>query len=121
MPRKRRAQKGRNFDDYRRQQLLEGPDASLLAGMGYFAAHKVAAFNQLNAEQQAEVLATMREDWALFGPGLMEWWRSGEQETGMKPWTFVAPDPGTLPWAAYEFGQAACKSGGARFGSLAGL
>ena len=37
MPAKQRIAKTRVFDDYRRQQLLEGPDACLLAGVGYLA------------------------------------------------------------------------------------
>lgn len=106
MPIKKRAQKARAFDDYMRQQLLEGPDACLLAGVGYLAMFRVAAFNVLQKREQAEMLNVMREDWRRHGPALMAWWNGEAPVTGLiKPWCYVKPrGPDLLPWAAQEFG-----------------
>ncbi len=105
MPVKKRAAKGRTFDEYMRQQLLEGPDACLLAGVGYLAMFRVAAFDVLQKREQAELLGVMRDDWRRHGPALMTWWREGGPDGLAKPWCFVAPGgPDRLPWAFQEFG-----------------
>jgi hypothetical protein len=80
MPIKRRLDKSRRLDDYRWQQLLEGPDATLFAGIGYLAGLSGGMFDRMCAEEQAIVLAAMRKDWAIHGPALMEWWNAGEAD-----------------------------------------
>ncbi len=105
MPAKKRIGKARGLDDDKRQQLLEGPDAVLLAGAGYLDRLDVGSFGLAPAEDQAAVLAEMREDWATFGPDLMAWWRSGEGASGVKPWAWVsAGGYDRDPWALCEFG-----------------
>ena len=106
MPVKQRIAKARAFDDYHRQQLLEGPDGVLLAGVGYLAPTLSGHFHNTPPEEQAAVLAEMRADWARYGADLMTWWRSGEHAEGVRPWAWVpAGGPDTLPWAAEEFGE----------------
>ncbi len=106
MPIKRRLGKARHLDDYRRQQLLEGPDAVLLAGVGYLAPISTATFDRASPEEQAAVLAEMREDWMRYGAEMMVRWRAGEQEPTTRLWVFpYLGSPDTLPWAAEEFGE----------------
>ncbi len=106
MPVKQRRGKARAFDDYHRQQLLEGPDAVLLAGVGYLWSIQGATFDQASPEEQAFVLAEMREDWQRYGREMMERWPRGEYEPAMRPWVFVVPGgPDRLPWAAETFGE----------------
>jgi hypothetical protein len=106
MPVKQRIAKARQFDDYRRQQLLEGPDAVLLADVGYLHSISVGSFDRASPEEQAVVLDEMRADWARYGADLMTWWRSGEHAEGIRPWAWVpAGSPDTLPWAAEAFGE----------------
>lgn len=111
MPMKRRAGKAKAFDDYRMQQLVEGPDACLLAGVGYLAAARAARWADLTPDEQAAATAAMRADWERHGAGIMEWWGTGEGSACEKPWCFVLPprDPSTklLPWAAQQFGEPA--------------
>ena len=103
MPVKQRIGKARHFDDYRRQQLLEGPDACLLAGMGYLWSIQGATFDQASPEEQAVVLAEMREDWARYGREMMDRWRRGEREPTKIPWVFPYLSPDQPPWAAEQF------------------
>lgn len=106
MPVKRtHTKRSRRLDDYRRQQLLEGPDSVLLAGTGYLRA--AASFDQMSADDQAEAMDDMRRDWAVHGAELMAWWMLGEDapSDGVKPWAWVpAGGPDRLPWAAEQFG-----------------
>ena len=106
MPVKQRRRKARAFDDYHRQQLLEGPDAVLLAGVGYLHSLSVGSFDGASPEEQAAVLAEMRADWQRHGREMMERWRAGESEPTTRPWVYPYPgSPDTLPWAAQEFGE----------------
>ena len=61
MPVKKRRGTARAFEDYHRQQLLEGPDAVLLAGVGYLALIRD-HFHCSSPEDQEIVLAAMRAD-----------------------------------------------------------
>ena len=85
MPVKRRLGKARHLDEDQIEQLLGGPDALLLAGAGYLWPLRAATFDGLGPEEQAGILAQMREDWATYGPDLMERWRSGEFDTSATP------------------------------------
>ena len=106
MPIKLRRGKARVFDDYRRQQLLEGPDACLLAGRGYLWSIQGATFEGASPAEQAALLAEMRADWARYGPAMMDRWRQGEREPTTLPWVFPYPgSPDRLPWAAEQFGE----------------
>ena len=107
MPVKRtRAKRRRRLDDYKRQQLLEGPDSVLLAAVGYLAPTRTLRFSETPPDEQAAILADMERDWLTHGPELMAWWKQGADAdlSGHKPWTFVIPGgPETLPWAATQF------------------
>ena len=106
MPIKRRVGKARQFDDYKRQQLLEGPDACLLAGVGYLHSISVGSFALASPKEQASVLEEMREEWALYGREMMDRWRRREPEPMVRPWVFpMLGGPDNLPWAAEEFGE----------------
>ena len=67
MPIKRRANKSRRLDEFRVQQLLEGPDACLIAGVGYLTAGTFAA---MSPAEQERAMAQMRQDWQIHGPML---------------------------------------------------
>ena len=107
MPVKQRIRKARTFDDYHRQQLLDGPDACLLAGVGYLAPYMSApTFDRLAPEERAALLEDMRADWLRYGAEMMARWRAREPEPMTRPWVFPylgGPDP--LPWAAEAFGE----------------
>jgi hypothetical protein len=106
MPVKRRIGKARPFSDHQREQLLEGLDACLLAGVGYLAPYTVATFGQLEPEERAEVLAAMRTDWARHGPEMMERWRAAAPDPAMTPPSPVEPGGRERrPWAAEAFGE----------------
>ena len=58
MPVKRTNAKGsRRLDDWRRPQLLYGPDLRLLAGVGYLAPIQSPTFDRADVVEQIEVLA----------------------------------------------------------------
>ena len=106
MPVKRRIGKARHLEHYRHWQLIEGPDASRQKGQGYLAPYSGRGFDDLSSEQQAEVRDCMKADWADYGPGIMEWWRTGEPLRGVPPWIFPMPgSPDQRPWAADELGE----------------
>ena len=108
MPVKRTlAKRSRRLDDYKRQQLLEGPDSVLLAAVGYLAPTRTLRFSEATPEEQAAILADMERDWLTHGPELMAWWKQGADAdlSRHKPWAYVvAGGPETLPWAATQFG-----------------
>lgn len=66
MPVKSRLPKGRIIDDFKRQQLIEGPDLQL-AGVGYFAPYNASSMADCTDEQQAEIMEAMRADWQRIG------------------------------------------------------
>ncbi len=106
MPTKRRVGKARHLEPYQLWQLIEGPDASRQQGMGYLASYGGRAFDGLSPEEQAEVEDLMRADWVVYGPTIMDWWRTGEPLRGVPPWIFPMPgSPDRLPWAAEAFGE----------------
>ena len=96
MPVKRRTGKALAFDDFHRQQLLEGPDAVLLAGVGYLWSIQEPTFDRGSPEEQAFVLEEMRAGWARHGAELMAQWRSTEAGTA-------------APWALLEFGEPSAR------------
>ena len=107
MPIKQRRGKARAFDEYHREQLIGGPDTSLLAGVGYLAG-RMKWFRHMDDAERAEVLAEMEADWRIHGAELMKWWNAGGNAPfpGAKPWTFpFAGGPDRLPWAAEQFGD----------------
>ena len=92
------------LDDYRRQQLIEGPDECLIAGVGYLTGRKW--FREMTEAEQAEVLTEMERDWRVHGPDLMAWWNAGEDAPRFspKPWIFPRTgSPDRQPWAAQHF------------------
>lgn len=106
MPTKRRVGKAHLLDDYRRQQLLDGPDASSLGAMGYLGPFRAGTVARLTEAQYAEMLAAMRDDWGRFGGEMMDRWRRGEYEPDTKPWIFVIPGGVDRdPWAWEQFGD----------------
>lgn len=106
MPVKQRRRKARPFDDYRKEQLLCGPDACLLAGVGYLTAAK---WSEMSDGEQELALKEMRRDWSAHGPILMAWWDDPEAApVTSKPWVFPIRT-GDLPWAAQQFGEPSCQ------------
>lgn len=90
MPVKRRVSKGRDIDDLKLVELVEGPGRCLLAGCGYYLwpadewrirGHKwggVASpdgedgfFWEVSEAGQAIILEAMRADWNRVGAGIM--------------------------------------------------
>jgi len=78
MPVKKRINKGRHLDAYRREMLQDGPDSVLVAGVGYFAEVGAAIFATASPDQQAAILDAMRHDWQRHGERLRaegrRWW-----------------------------------------------
>ncbi len=97
MPVKRRNGKARHLDEFHVEQLLEGPDATLLAGVGFLAPIQSATFSRASPEEQAVVLQEMRDTWARHGREMMERWRAGAYADVVRP--------SGLPWAAEAFGE----------------
>jgi hypothetical protein len=98
------------LDDYKRYQLIQGPDALLLAGMGYL--RRVGSFNMMSEQDQAEVMTEMKADWEANRDELMAWWNAGKncEPFSPKPWIFpMYGTPDTLPWAA-GLGSASTRS-----------
>lgn len=84
MPVKRtKAKCGRRLDEYRLQQLVDGPDACLLAGVGYLTA---GTFDAMSLDDKAATLDQMRDDWARQRDDVLHWWRSRIPMDGAKPW-----------------------------------
>jgi len=81
MPLKRRTDKSRHLDGHKREQLLFGPDAPLLAGIGYLEPAAAATADQLNPAERLKMLAEMRRDWLLHRPQLL-----AEQPEGFRAW-----------------------------------
>ncbi|TCJ39204.1 hypothetical protein [Parafrankia sp. BMG5.11] len=109
MPIKQRREKLRPFNDYHREQLIDGPDACLLAGVGYLTA---ATWDQMSDKEQASALEDMQADWTAHGAIIMRWWNQepGARPITSKPWVFpVAGGPDALPWAAEQFGEPPCQ------------
>ena len=72
MPVKRTNAKGsRRLNDWRRPQLLYGPDYWLLAGVEYLALIHSPTFNRADVDEQTEVLAAMERDWRARGAVLL--------------------------------------------------
>lgn len=90
MPIKQRIRKGRALTDHHIEQLLYGPGAVLLAGVGYLAGQR-AFWGRLSDAEEAKVLAAMEADWRIHGPQIAH--LSGD----------------ATPWAAIQFGDTKCQ------------
>lgn len=104
MPVKKRIAKGRDIDDFKLDELIEGPGTCLLAGGGYYLPHSgpgaVAGeaggfFWELSPRGQEIVLERMRADWERLYPTVLA---MADAE----------------PWAARQFGNPAQRDGGVR-------
>ena len=78
MPIKKRTDKSRHLDEYRREMLKDGPEAMLLAGCGYLGEVMTSHFATATPARQKVILEAMRTDWhrhrdRLFAEG-SEWW-----------------------------------------------
>jgi hypothetical protein len=84
---------------------MNGFNAVLLAGTGYFSPHRGGLPTRASLDQIAEAREEMRQDWSMHGERLLHWWLTGENQPSlMKPWTFVpTPRPGERPWAWWQF------------------
>lgn len=93
--RTRRTRARDGLDPYMIEQLRDGPDAVLLAGVGYLKATPVGSFDRSSPADQAAILQRMREDWNRSGAELREMW-----------------GPQVQPWAATAFADvpAGCSS-----------
>lgn len=69
MPMKRRTDKARRLDAYRAEQLIDGPEAALLAGTGY---QRCKWWRDMDAAERADVLAEMRRDWEAHRAELID-------------------------------------------------
>lgn len=86
MPVKHRIRKGRALTEHHIAQLLGGPDAVLIAGVGYLTGQR-ADWGFLGDAERAEVLDAMEADWRIHGPE-------------------IAPLSGdAMPWAGNRFGM----------------
>ena len=78
MPIKKRTDKGRHLDEYRREMLKDGPEAMLLAGCGYLGEVMASHFVTATPEQRATIIANMRADWQRHRNRLLAeggtWW-----------------------------------------------
>ena len=78
MPIKRRTDKGRHLDEYRREMLRDGPHAVLLAGCGYLGEVMVSHYSRATTTQQKSILEAMRADWQRQCNRLLaegdDWW-----------------------------------------------
>ena len=78
MPIKKRTDKGRHLDAYRREMLHDGPDAILLAGCGYLGEVMASHYATATPEQQKVILEAMRADWQRHRNRLLaeggDWW-----------------------------------------------
>lgn len=78
MPIKKRTDKGRHLDEYRREMLRDGPHAVLLAGCGYLGEVMASHFATATPEQRAAIIANMRADWHRHRDRLLAeggaWW-----------------------------------------------
>jgi hypothetical protein len=63
MPIKKRIDKGRHLDEYRREMLKDGPHAMLLAGCGYLGEVMASHYATATPAQQKVILEAMRADW----------------------------------------------------------
>jgi hypothetical protein len=93
------------LDCYRIETLMNGFNAVLLAGTGYFPAQRGGLPSTASLDQIAEARDEMRRDWSVHGERLLHWWVTDENRPSvMKPWTFVStPRPGERPWAWWQF------------------
>jgi hypothetical protein len=71
MPVKQRIDKSRHLDDYRREMLQYGPDAVLIAGVGYLAEVGAGIVATATPEQRAAIMVAMRADWQRHGERLL--------------------------------------------------
>jgi hypothetical protein len=80
MPIKRRITKGREIDDLKLGELVEGPGSCLCAGAGYYLPHQGPGalagnpggfFWDVSKTGQAHLLDLMRADWDRVGARLM--------------------------------------------------
>jgi hypothetical protein len=78
MPVKRRLDKSRHLDAYRREMLRYGPHSVLIAGVGYLAEVGAGIFATATPEQQRAIMHTMRADWQRHSERLLaeggDWW-----------------------------------------------
>jgi hypothetical protein len=93
------------LDDYQREELLAGPGACLLAGVGYFGIWGPNLIEEAPAEIRANAREAMARDWARHGEELLAWWvgETGERFSA-RPWIFpTRGGPGTRPWGWWTF------------------
>lgn len=95
MPVKKRVAKGREMDEAKLAELIDGPGSCLLAGMGYYLPHWGAGalagdaggfWWEITPAGREVVLERMRADWHRYGAAIMA---TATSE----------------PWALRQFGQ----------------
>lgn len=111
------------LDPFKRQTLLLGPDAVLLAGCGYFPRRSSSTLHMATEDEHAEARAAMMADWRVHGTALTAWWVAATPEAvGKDRWTYVPPGgPGTRPWAWWAFGPGTRRKGESEPTALARL
>lgn len=89
MPIKKRIDKGRHLDEYRREMLRHGPEAMLLAGCGYLGEVMASHFATATPEQRATIIANMRADWQRHRDRLLaeggDWWTASFDDGQNRP------------------------------------
>jgi hypothetical protein len=89
MPIKKRTDKGRHMDEYRREMLRDGPHAMLLAGCGYLGEVMASHFATATPEQRATIIANMRADWQRHRDRLLaeggDWWAASFDDGQNRP------------------------------------
>jgi hypothetical protein len=96
------------LDDYKRWQLIEGPDAVGrcygIERTGYLIAPSWAEMSEV---ERVNARLKMKADWQVHHAELMVWWRLGKDAPRFSPKPWIFPRHGSLhelPWAAEEFG-----------------
>lgn len=101
--RTRRTRGRPQLDNLKISELHYGPGTCLLAGAGYYIPNSRKFYFQHTEEEQAHIIAWMRDDWMLGHRIVMEAWDNRDEHD-----LYIARehhgDPAE-PWALTEFGE----------------
>lgn len=105
MPRKKRASKVNQLDDWRLHELQYGPGESLINGVGYFHTPEGTTYqlwSNIPDVEQSAIVERMRGDWQRHSSRVMAAWNArSESELAMAKNHYGEP---AEPWAMGKFG-----------------